>query len=188
MNFELLEKFEWYNDPENVRFEQDGGMVIFAKKGGDFWQSVHRGFKKDDGHFFFCRENGDFSLTLKWNFERLEKFSQCGIMLRIDERNWFKASLMNENADENVLASSLSVGGHSDWSGFSLNKPVEEIWFKLSRVGDDYVFFYSLDGIKFVKQRMFYLKSYEEVKAGAYIASPNQSDFCAELSHLKLDV
>ena len=49
-------------------------------------------------------------------------------------------------------------------------------------------FSYSLDGIKFVKQRMFYLKSYEEVKAGAYIASPNQGDFCAELSHLKLDV
>lgn len=188
MNFELLAKFEWYNDPENVRFEQDGGMVIYAKTGSDFWQNKHRGFKKDNGHFFFCRQDGNFCLTLKWKFGRLEKYSQCGIMLRIDENNWFKASLMNENAGESVLASILSIEGNSDWCGFDLGLPTDEIWFRLKRVEDDYVALYSLDGINFVKQRIFYLKSYEEVKAGAYIASPNQSDFCAELSHLKIDV
>lgn len=185
MHFELLENFEWYNEPENVRFEGEG-MVIYAKEGGDFWQSVHRGFKKDDGHFFFCRQEGDFFLTLKWRFDKLDKFSQCGIMLRIDERNWFKASIMNENAGYDVLASSLTVGGHSDWSGFSLGQDVNEIWFRLNRVQDDYILSYSLDGIKFIKVRMFYLKSYEEVKAGAYIASPNKADFYAELSGLKL--
>lgn len=187
MHFELLENFEWYNDPENVRFENDA-MVIYARNDTDFWQSIHRGFKKDDGHFFFCRQNGDFFLTLKWTFECMEKFSQCGIMLRIDERNWFKASLMNEQAGNNVFVTSLTVGGHSDWSGFNFNRSVNELWFRLNRVGDDYIFSYSLDGVKFIKQRMFYLKSYEEVKAGAYIASPNQNDFCAELSNLKLGV
>ncbi len=187
MHFEQLENFEWYNDPENVRFENDA-MVIYARADTDFWQSIHRGFKKDDGHFFFCRQKGDFFLTLKWKFDQIEKFSQCGIMLRIDERNWFKASLMNEQAGNNVFVTSLTVGGHSDWSGFSLNQPVNELWFRLNRVGDDYIFSYSLDGIKFVKQRMFYLKSYEEVKAGAYIASPNRNDFSAELSNLKLGV
>ena len=95
---------------------------------------------------------------------------------------------MNEQAGNNVFVTSLTVGGHSDWSGFSLNQPVNELWFRLNRVGDDYIFSYSLDGIKFVKQRMFYLKSYEEVKAGAYIASPNRNDFSAELSNLKLGV
>ena len=187
MHFEQLENFEWYNDPENVRFENDA-MVIFARKGTDFWQSIHRGFKKDDGHFFFCRQGGDFSLTLKWKFSRLDKYCQCGIMLRIDERNWFKASLMSENTESQVMASSLTIGGHSDWCGSSFNQPVDEIWFRLSRVGDDYIFSYSLDGINFIKQRTFYLKSYEEVKAGAYIASPNQDDFAAELSNLKLGI
>jgi len=188
MHFELLENFEWYNDPENVRFEDDA-MVIYARSGTDFWQSVHRGFKKDDGHFFFCRQAGDFFLTLKWTFHPLQHFSQCGIMLRIDERNWFKASLMNETADNTVLATSLSLGGHSDWAGFNLKEAnVTEMWFRLNRVDDDYIAFYSLDGVNFVKIRTFYLKSYEEVKAGAYLASPNEDNFCAELSHIKLGV
>ena len=187
MHFEQLENFEWYNDPENVRFENDA-MVIYARADTDFWQSIRRGFKKDDGHFFFCRQNGDFFLTLKWKFNQLEKSSQCGLMLRIDERNWFKASLMNEQSGNNVFVTSLTVGGHSDWSGFNLGESVNELWFRLNRVGDDYIFSYSLDGVKFVKQRMFYLKSYEEVKVGAYIASPKQNDFCAELSHLKFGI
>ncbi len=185
MHFEALENFEWYNDPENVRFEDDA-MIIYARSDTDFWQSIHRGFKKDDGHFFFCRQNGDFFLTLKWKFEVLEKFSQCGIMLRIDERNWFKASLMNENASQNVMATSLTAAGHSDWAGFNLSQNVHEIWFRLNRVGDDYILAYSLDGIQFIKIRMFYMQSYEEVKVGAYIASPNCDNFSAELSNLKI--
>lgn len=187
MHFEQLENFEWYNDPENVRFEDDA-MIIFARNETDFWQSIHRGFKKDDGHFFFCRQEGDFFLTLKWSFDKIEKFSQCGVMLRIDERNWFKASLMNEAEGNDVLATSLTIGGHSDWSGFSLNQKINEIWFRLNRVGDDYILSYSLDGAKFIKIKMFYLKSYEDVKVGAYIASPNEGNFSARLSNLKLGV
>ena len=55
MNFEILEEFDWYNDPENVRFDIEG-MKVFAKSNTDFWQCLQRGRKKDDGHFFFCRK------------------------------------------------------------------------------------------------------------------------------------
>jgi len=185
MHFEALEIFEWLNEPDNVRFEDDA-MTIYAKQGTDFWQSVHHGFKKDDGHFFFCRQKEDFILTLKWRFESLQKFSQCGIMLRIDERNWFKASLMNETAETNTLATSLTVNGHSDWSGFQINDTIQEIWFRLQRVEDDYILFYSLNGLEFKRIKMFYLQSFEEVKVGAYIASPNEEQFCAELSNISL--
>ena len=185
MHFEALEIFEWFNEPENVRFENDA-MVIYAKSGTDFWQSIHHGFKKDDGHFFFCRQKDDFILTLKWRFDDLNKFSQCGLMLRVDERNWFKASLMNEVSGENVLATSLTLNGHSDWSGFKINADIHEIWFRLQRVEDDYILFYSLNGLEFNKIKMFYLKSFEEIKAGAYIASPNEENFCAELSNISL--
>lgn len=185
MHFEALEIFEWLNEPDNVRFEDDA-MIIYAKPQTDFWQSIHHGFKKDDGHFFFCRQKEDFILTLKWRFENLQKFSQCGIMLRIDERNWFKASLMNETSETNTMATSLTINGHSDWSGFQINNSIEEIWFRLQRVEDDYILFYSLNGLEFKKIKMFYIPSIEEVKVGAYIASPNEEQFCAELSNISL--
>lgn len=183
MNFEILSNFEWYNDPENVRFETSD-MIIYAKSGTDFWQSVHHGFKKDNGHFFFSRQNGDFLLTVKWQFEILEKFSQCGIMVRADERNWLKASLMNDTGENDMLAVSLTVNGHSDWSGFHINQEIHELWFRMQRVGDDYILFYSTDGVIYHKLRTFYLKSYEDIKVGAYIASPNQEGFAAALNDI----
>lgn len=185
MNFEVLANFDWYNEPDNVRFENNE-MVVYAKYGTDFWQSIHRDFKKDNGHFFFCRRDNDFSLTLKWNFDSLKAFSQCGIMLRIDERNWFKASLMNKQDNENCLASVLTIAGHSDWCGFELGQEVSELWFRLNRIENDYVLFYSLNGIDFIRFRSFYLKNYEDVKAGAYIANPNEENFYATLAELDI--
>lgn len=185
MNFEILENFDWYNEPDNVRFENNE-MVIYAQKGTDFWQSIHRDFKKDNAHFFFCRQKSNFSLDLKWNFEQLSNFSQCGLMLRVDERNWFKLSIMNKNADENILASVLTLSGHSDWAGFDLKCNVNSIWFKIQRVDNDYIVYYSLNGENYIKFRTFYMKNYEDVKVGAYIASPNDLDFFACLSELNI--
>ena len=50
---------------------------------------------------FVVFENDDFILTLKWKFDELKKFSQCGLMLRIDERNWLKTSIMNDTVAQN---------------------------------------------------------------------------------------
>lgn len=187
MNFEVLENFEWYNDPENVRFE-DNSMVIYAKSGTEFWQSQQHNFKKDNGHFFYSRQNDDFILTLKWSFDAADKYSQCGIMVRIDERNWLKASMMNETKEDNILATSLTINGHSDWSGMSFDFPIREIWFRLQRTNDDYVLFYSLNGINFNRLKMFYLQSIEDIKVGAYIAAPNPEPFVAALSDIKFGV
>ncbi len=185
MNFEVLANFDWFNEPDNVRFENNE-MVVYAKRGTDFWQSIHHDFKKDNGHFFFCRQDSDFSIVLKWKFDKLEAFSQCGIMLRIDERNWFKASLMNKQENENCLSSVLTIAGHSDWCGFELGKNICDICFRLQRVENDYVLFYSLDGLNFIKFRSFYLKNFEDVKIGAYIANPNQENFNATLAELDI--
>lgn len=183
MNFEVLENFEWYNEPENVRFEAND-MVVYAKEGTDFWQSIQRGFKKDNGHFFFCRKVEDFQLVLKWTIEDLVKFSQCGIMLRIDERNWFKASIEKETSNEFIITSSLTNGGHSDWSKTDVSSYNGVIWFKIVKVGDEYEVFYSVDGINFVKFKMFYMFSFEDVKVGACISSLEEENFSAILSDI----
>ena len=187
MNFEALENFEWLNDPENVRFENNA-MVIYAKPETDFWQSIHRGLSKDSGHFFFSRQNDDFILTLNWKIDVHQPFAQCGLMVRIDERNWFKVSVMNEISGQEVLVSSLTLNGHSDWCGFDLNGDVSDIWFRVQRVDNDYTVFYSFDGIVYTRLRMFYLQNYEDVKVGAYMANPSENEFFAELSAVKIGV
>lgn len=185
MLFEALENFEWYNDPENVRFEDDA-MIIYAKCGTDFWQSVQHGINKDSGHFFFCRQKGDFSLSFRWKVDLLERFSQCGLMLRRDEQNWVKAALMNEASGHNVIMSAMTINGHSDCVSFPFNETVSEIWFKIQRHVDDYMLLYSLDGVKYIPARTFYLKSYEDIKVGAFMANPAEKEFSASLSCIDL--
>jgi regulation of enolase protein 1 (concanavalin A-like superfamily) len=185
MLFEALENFEWYNDPENVRFDNEA-MVIYAKQGTDFWQSTQHGISKDNGHFFFSRQKGDFTLSFKWKVDTSERFSQCGMMLRRDEQNWVKAALMNEVNGDNVVMSAMAINGHADCVSFTLSQEVSEIWFKLQRHLDDYMLMYSLDGVKYIPIRTFYLKSYEDIKVGAYMANPSDKDFNASLSCVDL--
>ena len=186
MNFEVLENFEWYNEPENVRFDGNA-MTVYAKYGTDFWQSIHRGYKKDSGHFFYGRKNGDFALTLNWRVDELPEFSQCGVMLRIDERNWFKASIERETSDSFVVTSSLTQQGHSDLCIAKVEKFGSDIWFRIVRVGDEYEVFYSLDNVNFIKFRMFYMSAFEDVKIGAHISSLEHEDFSAQLIDIYID-
>lgn len=186
MLLDALKDFEWYNEPENVRFN-DFGMVVNTRPKTDFWQSTHHNFHKDSGHFFFSRIDRDFELVVKWSFEKAYKFDQCGIMLRVDERNWFKISIMSEDAEKTKLGSSLTNFGYSDWAVVNLDIPLKEIWYKLKRYNGDYIAYYSLDGIKYVQLRLFHLiNDNNELKVGAYACSPQRSDFECVLEVLDL--
>ena len=184
MILEGLLDFEWLNEPENVVLS-NGQMTVEAAANTDFWQSVHHGLKKDNGSFFFKRINGDFQLTLKWSFENGTCFNQCGIMVRADERNWFKSSLLSPDEHHLEIGTCLTLSGHSDWAGAKIKRMPSEIYFKLKRKGDDFVCSYSFDGQKYVQLRQFYLKGADdELKAGAYIAAPQSQPFKAVLKEI----
>lgn len=186
MLLDALKDFEWYNEPENVRFNELG-MVINTKPKTDFWQSTHHNFHKDNGHFFYTRAQGDFSLLVKWSFDKAYAFDQCGLMLRVDGLNWFKLSLMSETIDKPKLGSSLTNFGYSDWAVVDLNTAVSEIWYKLQCCNGDYIAFYSLDGEVFHQLRLFHLVNDQgEIKVGAYAAAPQRSDFECILEILDL--
>ena len=185
MNFEILENFEWYNEPENVRFEDDA-MLIYANSGTDFVQKIYKGVKKDNGHFFFCRKDGDFDFILKWRFNEIKESTQCGVMVRVDERNWFKSAIEKTKSNSLNLFSSLSVLGRSDWTATYFDSDVDEIWFRVVRKNDEYEVFYSIDGKSFFKYKEFYLERIEEIKIGAYMTSAECENVVAELSSIKM--
>lgn len=187
MLLDALKHFEWYNEPENVRFN-DLGMVVNSRSKTDFWQSTHHNFHKDNGHFFFTRSQRNFTLTVQWHFEEAFQFDQCGLMLRVDERNWFKLSMMTENPQMPKLGTSLTNFGYSDWAVQDLITPVTDIWYRLRRNSGDYIAYFSLDGQKFKQLRLFHLiNDNPEVKVGPYICSPQRNDFECVLTGLELE-
>lgn len=179
-----LQDFEWYNEPENVIF-RDRALHVAAAPKTDFWQSRHRNFGMDNGHFFFSRRENNFTFVLKWSFTASKPYDQCGIMLRIDEKNWIKASIMYDSPERPMLGSGVTQNGYSDWAAQDIPPGVNEIWFKLRRLNGDYLVSYSLDGDKFKQIRITHLQNdMPEVKVGAYICSPGPDGFEAVLSQM----
>ncbi len=186
MKLESLIDFEWYNEPENVVF-LDHEMKIVARSQTDFWQSLHHQIKKDNAHFFYKKSSGNFSIVIKWRFDKAENFNQCGIMVRLDERNWFKASILSKDENNPEIGTCLTVSGYSDWAGTPLSAVPHEIFYKLEKKGEDFICSYSLDGEKYIRLRQFYLKSLDEkIKVGAYIAAPQKKMFEAVLDDVEI--
>ena len=184
MILEKLRDFEWLNEPENVIFA-DKEMKIVAKQQTDFWQSKHHNFSKDDGHLFFVNTTDDFKIVIQWKAIEVNSFKQCGLMIRIDDKNWFKASLMYQTNDSPEIGSCLTVDGHSDWAGVILDEEPFQLWYKLVRKDNDFIAYYSLDGQKYIRLRQFYMPSSDaQIRVGAYICSPQTEKFEAVLEDI----
>lgn len=187
MLLEQLLDFEWLNEPQEVNF-QEGGMSILAQNQTDFWQNKSRNVHKDDGHFFFTRKCGNFTLTVKWSFVPLKNFQQCGIMLRFDEQNWMKASLMFEKPEVPKLGSCVCNCAFTDWALMSVPQNLSELWLRVKRQNGDYILFSSFDGENFQQIRLFnFLNENVEIKAGAYLCAPSADVFEPLLCKLDFD-
>lgn len=186
MLLEMLKQFDWMNEPQRVRFDDDG-MYVTAKYRTDFWCCSRFNFRKDDGHFFHCYALGDFCCNLDWEFASTRQYDQCGIMLRSDVNNWFKASIMYDNEESPMLATSLTNDGFSDLATVPLPRGTKHVWYRLKRRNGCYIASYSLDGEEYVQLRKFYLiHDVDDIKVGAYICAPQRDDFEAVLRGLSI--
>lgn len=186
MLLDSLKHFSWYNEPSNVRFVEEG-MLVETMPQTDFWQAAHRGFRKDDGHFFYTEKQGDFEMLLNWRFGSAVASDQCGLMVRIDSRNWAKIGLLSPNISVPQIGCVITAEGTSDWSSHYLPSMLSECWFKVVRRGGDFLFFYSTDGEKYIQCRLFHLeKAASDIKAGAYCCAPQNHNFECILQNINM--
>lgn len=185
MLFDILQNFEWLNEPSEIYL--DSGLKIVSAPNTDFWQSYREDFHKDDGHLFFIPAQGDFELNIKWSFLNLTDFSQCGIMLRIDEFNWFKASIMSKDGKNFFIGSSVTNFGTSDLATHAMIEKVENIWYRIICKAGGFSAFYSIDGDDFNQIRIFdLLQDTTYYQVGAYACCPGAGRFAALLETVEI--
>lgn len=185
MLLDSLKNFSWYNEPQNVRFVEEG-MLVETMPQTDFWQAAHHNFSKDDGHFFYTEKRGNFDLTLKWHLGAAVASDQCGLMIREDSCNWAKIGFLSPDLSAPQLGCVVTSGGISDWSSHYLPAAPSDLWCKVMCRGDDFVFFCSTDGEKFRQIRMFHFANQQTViKAGAYCCSPQNHKFECILENIE---
>ncbi|WP_026957410.1 DUF1349 domain-containing protein [Aliagarivorans taiwanensis] len=191
----------WINPPKQFDVSTDA-VSITTEPGTDFWQRSYYGFRNDNAPALQIRSSDNFTFTAKVSFDYQAQFDQCGLIIYLDNENWFKASIEYENAQFSRLGSVVTNLGYSDWATADIPLP-QAIWYRLSRRGPDFLIESSFDGIEFKQMRIFHLHKLGETSAemgkcnppmpaeskvsfGVYACSPTDSSFTATFTEMSL--
>ncbi|NQU53602.1 MAG: DUF1349 domain-containing protein [Bacteroidetes bacterium] len=182
-----IKDFTWINQP--TTFDLNGNnLTIQTQPETDFWQRTYYGFQNDNAPAFLTEVENDFTFTVKTNFEYKNQYDQCGILLYQNSENWVKASIENENEILARLGSVVTNLGFSDWATIDISATIVELWYRLSRRGQDFYIEYSEDGKIFKQMRVLHMhKPISVARVGVYACSPLKSSFEVTFSEFKID-
>ena len=193
---------KWINQPKT--FEITSQLVkITTKPNTDLWQRSYYGFRHDNVPALLIENSNNFTFTVRVTFEYRARFDQCGLIIYQDSEHWFKASIEYENEDISRLGSVVTNYGYSDWATTDI-ATTTAMWYRLSRLGPDFLIESSEDGIAFKQMRIFHLHSLGEtspemgrlnppvqpeltINYGLYACSPLNSSFEAKFDNFRLD-
>ncbi len=178
-----LTKYYWMNKPRHSVVEKNQ-LIIETEAGTDLWQRTYYGFQNNNAPAFMQELSGDFSFVVNTEFEESDfQYDQCGLLLYIDDENWVKVSVEYENETISRLGSVVTNLGYSDWATTDIPATISEMWYRLSRRGQDFYIENSTDGKNYFQMRMFHLhKISEKIQIGVYACSPLNSSFNAVFS------
>lgn len=173
---QLSADYFWLNEPE--QYQAGNGLEIWTKPETDFWQRTHYGFRNDNGHCLLRKVEGDFCLTTRVEFRPNTLYDQCGLIIRLDENNWIKTSTEYINEASSKLGSVVTNLGYSDWATQDIASSVNQLWYRISRRGQDFLIESSRDGTTWQQLRICHLhQANDQIAVGLYACSPLESSF-----------
>lgn len=175
----------WINKPKKFIISKEK-IIITTEEKTDFWQRTHYGFRNDNAPaFLFKTDREAFSFTVKTAFNSKRVYDQCGIIIYQNSDNWFKASIEYENEIYQRLGSVVTNNGYSDWATTDIEADINEMYYRLSRKGNDFYLESSADGTNFKQMRIFHLfEAKNEINIGIYACSPSESTFDAVFTEI----
>ncbi len=192
---------KWVFKPK-VSIVKPHSVSITTEPETNFWQRSYYGFRNDNAPALQIQSEDNFTFTTKASFNYQALFDQCGVIIYIDSENWFKPSIEYENEEFSRLGSVVTNFGYSDWATTDIPLP-NEIWYRLSRRGPDFLIESSPDGVVFRQMRIFHLHalgettpemgqsmpplpSHTAVSFGVYACSPLESSFTANFTDINM--
>ena len=176
-NGKIKENFFWFNEPV-FTIQESRKLEIQSSPDTDFWQNTHYGFQRDNGHCLLTRVSDNFSMTVRTEFYPKEQYDQCGLIVRLDSKNWIKASVEFEKENFYRLGSVVTNKAYSDWSTIDINSKINSMWYRIQSNHNDFLLEYSYDGKTWVQQRITHInESFSALSVGVYACSPMDSTF-----------
>ena len=195
-------KAKWINPPQDFQISETQ-VSITTDPHSDFWQRSYYGFRNDNAHALQITSEENFTFTTKVEFDYQNMYDQAGVVIYLDSQNWFKASIEAENETISRLGSVVTNMGYSDWATTDI-EPTNNMWYRLSRRGPDFLIESSADGKDFHQMRVFHLHLLGEttqemgkmnppmppaqpIRFGLYACSPLESSFTAKFSAMTFE-
>ncbi|NCB06911.1 MAG: DUF1349 domain-containing protein [Bacteroidia bacterium] len=187
MNIDF-ENFRWLNQPQKFELGPDS-LVIETSPKTDLWQRTFYGFQNDNAPAFLTETDGDFTFRVKTEFsDSRHLYDQCGILMYLDSENWVKVSVEYENDKIARLGSVVTNLGFSDWATCDISSGISEMWYRISRRGQDFYLESSTNGNDFQQMRMLHMHiHFQKIRVGVYACSPLQSSFRAVFTEFKFE-
>lgn len=178
---------KWTRAPKVSEVTADS-VMIQTDPHTDLWQRTYYHFRNDNAPCLqMDTDEPYFSFTVKTAFDSKVRFDQSGIVLYLDSDNWLKASVEYEDGRIQRLGSVVTNNGYSDWASVDIDAAMKQIWFRLSRRGDDFCIECSFDGVKFKQMRICHLfQGRNAIRFGIYACSPEESSFQAMFTDMEL--
>jgi len=95
--------------------------------------------------------------------------------------NWVKVSVEQENETFARLGSVVTISGYSDWATTDIDAEASEMWYRLSKRGQDYYIEFSTDVNLYNQMRMLHFPG-TKARVGVYACSTIKSGFQAVFS------
>lgn len=177
--------FFWLNQPK--RFQTGQGLELYTDPETDFWQNTHYGFQRDDGHCLLTKIQDDFMLTTRVIFKPQTQYDQCGLIVRLDAKNWIKLSTEYENEKTSRLGSVVTNLGYSDWATQDITSDHTDMWYRIHKNGADFLLEHSYDGSLWRQLRIAHLhQKTETLNIGLYACSPIGENFWCRFHFLSI--
>lgn len=178
------------------------GVRLTTSPGTDLWQRTFYGFQVANAPAALVEIADNRSFTVRAQFAYRRRYDQAGILLWVDEQNWFKAAIEHENASHGRLGSVLTTRGYSDWATRDVGA-VNQAWFRLSRRGPDFLLEARL-AQTWEQLRVFHVAALgdtnpdwaslpatdvpaQRVQVGVYACSPEESSFTADFDSITME-
>lgn len=185
-----LSRFQWHCEPASWDLDATARtLAIRTIERSDFWQRTHYGFRADNGHFLWTAIEGDFQMTVDVHMAPLHQYDQAGLMVRLSDSCWIKASVEYEDGPMSRLGCVVTNRGYSDWSTQDIPATVTDFALRLTRQEADYLVEAQLPGGPWSQLRMAHLdddSASSSVRCGVYACSPKEPGFRAEFRDFTL--
>jgi regulation of enolase protein 1 (concanavalin A-like superfamily) len=183
-----FEGFYWLNQPKRFLIEKKS-LIILTDPETNFWRQTYNGESKTNAPAYLKTLSGDFTFSVKTDFEdSYFLYDQCGILVYLDDNNWFKVSVEFINRKFSRLGSVVTNSGFSDTATTDIPAGICEMYYRISRRNQDFLIENSLEGKNFRQMRILHLhKKFENINVGVYACSPSKSTFKAQFSKFKTE-